>query len=480
MKRITACAAAAVLWLAASHTVWCQSIGNAKLLANGQVVEIESVVVTAVKPGFFYVEQPDRSAGIRVQSAYTPSVGSSLLVIGTMAANVDGERYVAASFLTEGPGQPVSPVAVSCSELGGGNFGDIETGGQIGVDGGEGLNNVGLLVSISGAFAIVDESTFTIDDGSGAHVWCESPGGRLNSSWLRVRATGICTLEKGRTVRAKLLATDIEVLVNGTYEAPMASVPATCCFQMGNSHDYDDYTAYNNGLALNEPQHTVAMSAYTISEHEVTRGEYLLFMLSGGYANPALWSADGWTWKTSVNRTKPDMWDPFQNWGTGPQFTQTSDHPVIGVTYYEAEAFSHWAGGELPTEAQWEYAARGASGQIYPWHDFWDLYRCNSFSDPYFPGFVTAPVGSFSGGESFAGCLDMAGHVQEWCRDWYADDYGPWVADPAGPASGTQRVLKGSWFAATNYASYYPFRCAARRGAPADAEGFATGFRVVK
>jgi formylglycine-generating enzyme required for sulfatase activity len=242
----------------------------------------------------------------------------------------------------------------------------------------------------------------------------------------------------------------------------MISIPASS-FMMGNSGVGDDKKHANpNEL----PQHSVTLTAYSIGKYEVTRGQYRQFINAGGYTNSAYWSTAGWSWKGS--RTEPAFWAAEQTWGK-TTFTQTDNHPVVGVTYYEAEAFCKWAGGHLPTEAQWERAARWNSktkhANVYPWGDTWDAEKCNNFEDHKSAGggylkCQTAPVGSYPSGASPSGCQDMAGNVREWCKDWYGDNYyiSP-SSDPQGPASGSYRVLRGgSW---SSYDNYYS-RCAYR------------------
>ena len=145
-----------------------------------------------------------------------------------------------------------------------------------------------------------------------------------------------------------------------------------------------------------------------------------------------------------------------------PSWGWIDDHPMVNVNWQEARDFCKWAGGELPTEAQWEKAARGTNGLKYPWGNDWDGSRLQWSSDGNAGGAKsTAPVTAHPSGASPYGCLDMAGNVWQWCSDWYAP-----IADgradrnPTGPSSGSSRVLRGgSWF------NYYPDRfCSAIRG----------------
>jgi formylglycine-generating enzyme required for sulfatase activity len=135
----------------------------------------------------------------------------------------------------------------------------------------------------------------------------------------------------------------------------------------------------------------------------------------------------------------------------GAEFPQKSgepdNHPVGAVSWGEAAAYCHHHGLMLPSEAQWEYAARGPENRWFPWGNQWDGTRC-CYSRRKGPNGTTFPVGSFPAGRSWCGALDLAGNIQEWCQDWYDRLY--YAAspeqDPEGPGSGEYRCARGGGY----------------------------------
>jgi formylglycine-generating enzyme required for sulfatase activity len=156
---------------------------------------------------------------------------------------------------------------------------------------------------------------------------------------------------------------------------------------------------------------------FFIGRYPVTNAEYRRFVEAGGYEEQEYWSDEGWQWKQKEEWTKPRYWDD-------PEWNQP-DQPVVGVSWYEAKSYARWVGGRLPTEMEWEKAARGIDGREYPWGDKFDWKRCNTNESGIGK---TTPVGKYSpqlypelveGGDSPYGLADMAGNVWEWCADWY-------------------------------------------------------------
>ena len=109
---------------------------------------------------------------------------------------------------------------------------------------------------------------------------------------------------------------------------------------------------------------------YWIDKFPVTNEKYRAFIEANGYGTEAYWSPDGWKWKTKNNITGPEYWNASK-WNQG-------DCPVVGVSYYETEAYAKWAGKRLPTEHEWEKAARGEVGSEYPWGEEFYKNKCNS------------------------------------------------------------------------------------------------------
>ena len=191
------------------------------------------------------------------------------------------------------------------------------------------------------------------------------------------------------------------------------------------------------------PRHRVVLDRYYIDKHEMTNDRFKRFIDARGYERKELWSPAGWQWRTSQHGfdsstiTQPHFFnDPKWN---GP--TQ----PVVGVSWWEAEAFCRFVGKRLPTEAEWEKAARGADGRRYPWGESWDPGRSKSDHTNLHR---TAPVGSYPQGVSAYGVHDMAGNAAEWVADWYAKDYSRRSPEknPKGPTGGESKVLRGgSW-----------------------------------
>ena len=191
---------------------------------------------------------------------------------------------------------------------------------------------------------------------------------------------------------------------------------------------------------------------YWIDQYPVTNEKYYEFILADGYGNQAYWSEEGWKWKAENNITVPEHWNDTE-WNK-------ADHPVVGVSYYEAEAYAKWAGKRLPTEREWEKAARGEDGREYPWGEWFDKNICNSSEAAI--GYTT-PVTQYSNGVSPYGCYDMAGNVWEWCADWYDEKQkdsrvlrgGSWRSNP-----GNLRVSYRNWFVAVAGTNYIGFRLA--------------------
>lgn len=157
-----------------------------------------------------------------------------------------------------------------------------------------------------------------------------------------------------------------------------------------------------------KPQREIWLSGFWIDVHPVTNSQFATFIADGGYSREDLWTPEGWTWRTHETIEGPAIWQQ-SGWDDPEQ-------PVAGVSWYEAAAYARWAGKRLPTDAEWEKAARGVDGRAYPWGNGWPTCkRCN------FDNHVgrTTVVGSYPDGVSPFGCHDMSGNVNNWCFDWY-------------------------------------------------------------
>jgi formylglycine-generating enzyme required for sulfatase activity len=215
-------------------------------------------------------------------------------------------------------------------------------------------------------------------------------------------------------------------------------------------------------FASEQPQHEVRITAgYWIDKYEVTNKAFQAFIQDGGYQNQDFWSPEGREWLScqSINQ--------FPQYCLG----NVPDNPVACVTWYEAEAYAKWRGGRLPTEAEWEYAARGPQSLTYPWGNDFDSSRCNVVDSK-----GLQPVGSYPTGVSWVGAFDMAGNVMEWVQDWLGNYPAGTAENPAGPATGHVKVEKGGWWGSTLFVARSAYR---HFEDPPDYGDPHIGFRVV-
>ena len=200
-------------------------------------------------------------------------------------------------------------------------------------------------------------------------------------------------------------------------DAKMVLIPAGS-FEMG-----DHFNEPENWMKDARPVHTVELDAFYMDIYEVTVGQFKKFVKLTNY-------------------------DYAGDWQDVAKYSPADDHPMVYVNWGDAYAYAKWAGKRLPTEAEWEYAARGGLiGKRYPWGDdesvAGDYAHYSSWNDG--KG-ITKFVGSLK--PNGYGLYDMAGNVWEWCPDWYDEDYYGYspLSNPQGPVSGSRRVFRGgSW-----------------------------------
>jgi formylglycine-generating enzyme len=249
-----------------------------------------------------------------------------------------------------------------------------------------------------------------------------------------------------------------------------------------------------SGPPSEKPAHQVTVSSFWIDRHEVTVADFARFVAATGYVTEAERfgqsavfdiEAGGWQMVDGASWREPE----------GPGSVARPDEPVTQVSWNDAASYARWAGKRLPSEAEWEYAARGgADGSTYAWGEelaprgahlanIWQgtFPSVNTGAD----GFLRrAPVGSFP--KNSFGLFDMAGNVWEWCGDWFEEGYyaaaaasDPKAGNPKGPAAGEERVIRGgSWMCSENFCQGY--RVAARSHATPDSAMNNLGFRCVR
>lgn len=294
-------------------------------------------------------------------------------------------------------------------------------------------------------------------------------------SGSQVRPTATTTTDPTPTVPAPTpsptatpAAGDMRIDANGIQQV---WVPAGS-FLMGTSAEEaqvlqgSDLPAWvKKALPSEQPQHEVSLThGYWIDQYEVTNAAFQAFIDAGGYKTPEYWSEEGWQW-LSTHKTRSGC--SFQ------KSQERADQPCVGVTWYEAEAYGKWRGGRLPTEAEWEYAARGPGSLIYPWDNTFDNDKANVVGSQE----LTA-VGSYPAGKSWVNAFDMAGNAMEWVQDWLNTSYYTQgiQTDPPGPDSGTIKIEKGGWWGSNPYVARSAYR---HFEDPPDYADRHIGFRIV-
>ncbi|MBZ0272566.1 formylglycine-generating enzyme family protein [bacterium] len=252
------------------------------------------------------------------------------------------------------------------------------------------------------------------DDDAGDDVFPGSPGDDNNnkqSALSEFRA--LCSFE----MHAREITPFTPTPAQAAEACNMAFVPEGPAFVGCDPNTPDPFGEACRADQL--PFHEVRLSAFVIDRVEVSFGEYNACVDAGaceasGFAN-----------------------DPVYD---------QAHLPVVGVTWFDADAYCGWRGKRLPTEAEWEKAARGPDGRVYPWGNQWQPERTNWDENGYYDGFASpAPVVSFTDVRTPYGAVNMTGNVWEWVSDWYDANYysvSP-VNDPQGPATGASRLLKG-------------------------------------
>jgi formylglycine-generating enzyme required for sulfatase activity len=228
-------------------------------------------------------------------------------------------------------------------------------------------------------------------------------------------------------------------------EAPMVMIPEGM-FAMGGDG--------TQALEDERPLHRVWLDAVSMDLHEVTTAQYAAFL-------------------AAEHREAPWQWEMVN-------LSLHGDRPVIGVDWHDADAYCRWKGKRLPTEAEWEKAARGTDGQLYPWGNQVPTSALANFAlgARFSYSQVLMPVRSYELGKSSYGLYQMAGNVWEWVQDWYAANYYETSPDrnPPGPEQGQFKVLRGgSWSDLPKYLLTY-----GRFKLPPETRNSYTGFRCAK
>ena len=209
------------------------------------------------------------------------------------------------------------------------------------------------------------------------------------------------------------------------------------------------------------PAREVHVDAFYIDKHEVTNAQFEEFILADGYNKRKYWTKEGWEFiqKERFFYVHPgkEKYRIDKPLGFGGNSISTApDHPVIGVSWYEAAAYAKWARKRLPTEAEWEKAARGTDARLYPWGNAFDFSKIN-----YFPHHQKLlHVGSFFTGASPYGVMDMAGSVAEWCAN----------------GKGENKAHRGGGWNATRL----QLQCTSREEAVPTYRHYTLGFRCAK
>lgn len=261
---------------------------------------------------------------------------------------------------------------------------------------------------------------------------------------------------------------EVGVAYSETYEITTPKVPEMVAVAGGT------FTMGNDNVLLSGPEHEVTLNPYSISKYEITNAEYAVFMNNygssvvkdGEYAGERLMYDYVGVYEWGVQK-QGDQWVPAQGY---------EENPAVYITWYGAYEYCKWAGGRLPTEAEWEYAALGgkqSNGYLYSGSNNPDDVAW--YDEPWNTG-STHPVGTRAPNE--LGIYDMSGNAKEWVYDWYSDNYyenSP-SENPTGPESGSHKITRGgSWEDSDSYLRV-AFRLNYKSPDESDTK---TGFRLV-